>query len=138
MEMDFYEKPGCINGEKQKVILKNGGNSLHCINILTYPWTKEALLPFISGKSPEQMMNSTAPAIKNGEIVPQELETTEAVRLMVADPILIKRPLIAVDNLFIQGFEDARLRPYLGGWNGEEDVVTCPNLRSLSCDEKKE
>lgn len=33
--MAFYEKPGCINGEKQKQILRNAGHDLDCTNILT-------------------------------------------------------------------------------------------------------
>jgi arsenate reductase (glutaredoxin) len=82
-------------------------------------------------------MNHTAPAIKKGQIVPANLQYDEAVALMIEDPILIKRPLIRVDGLAIQGFMDERLAPYLGSWNGREDVVTCPHLQNLSCDERK-
>ena len=83
------------------------------------------------------MMNSTAPAIKKGDIIPANLSFDQALEMMLANPILIKRPLIEVDGLNIQGFTDPRLAPYLGDWNGKDDVVTCPNLQSLSCDEQK-
>jgi arsenate reductase-like glutaredoxin family protein len=82
-------------------------------------------------------MNHTAPAIKKGEIVPENLQHDEAVTLMIENPILIKRPLIRVDGMSIQGFTDERLTPYLGAWDGKDDVITCPNLRSISCDERK-
>lgn len=95
------------------------------------------LLEFVVGKKPEAMMNYTAPAVKNGEIIPERLSFKEAVELMVADPILIKRPLVEVDGMKIQGVTDRRLTPYLGSWDGSEDVVTCPNLQTLSCDEQK-
>lgn len=137
MDMDFFEKPGCINGEKQKRILRAAGNTLNCIDILTFPWQKELLLPFVTGKVPTEMMNSTAPAIKRGEIDPASLNFEEALTMMVASPILIKRPLIRIGDLHIQGFTDARLQPFLGDWDNGDDVVTCPNLQTISCDEQK-
>lgn len=133
----FYEKPGCTNGEKQKAILRAAGHNLHTIDILRYSWNKEKLLDFVAGKKPVEMMNHTAPAIKKREIIPERLSLTEAVEMMVADPILIRRPLVEVDSLKIQGFMDPRLVPYLGEWDGEDDVITCPNLNTLSCDEQK-
>lgn len=136
-DITFFEKPGCINGEKQKAILRAAGHSLCCIDILSYSWNREKLLAFVAGKAPVEMMNHTAPAIKKGEIIPDRLSFTEAVEMMVADPVLIKRPLVEVDGLSIQGFMDPRLAPYLGGWDGRSDVVTCPNLQALSCDEQK-
>ncbi|WP_028582672.1 ArsC/Spx/MgsR family protein [Desulfogranum japonicum] len=134
----FFEKPGCINGEKQKKILSDADNKLDCINILQHAWTADKLLPFVIGKSPSTMINHTAPAVKNGQIKPTELSFDEAISLMIADPILIKRPLIIVDNLHIQGFDDSRLSPYQGSWNSsQDDVMTCPNLHTLSCDDQK-
>lgn len=136
-EIIFYEKPGCINGGKQKQILEKAGNRLYCRDILQYSWTAEKLLPFIDGKTPAEIMNWTAPAIKKGEILPDKLSFTQAVELMVREPILIKRPLIEVDGKFIQGFTNPELAGYLGDWQGEEDVTTCPKLQTLSCDEEK-
>lgn len=133
----FYEKPGCVNGEKQKKILKDAGHTLHCINILTYSWSRQKLLSFVAEKTVMEMMNPTAPAVKSGKIIPTDLTFDDAVHLMVHDPILIKRPLIEVEGMNIQGFMDPRLAIYLGNWKGDEDVVTCPNLKTLSCDEQK-
>lgn len=134
--IQFFEKPGCINGEKQKNILVEAGNTLECVNILDHPWTPEELAPFLLSKDPTMIMNHTAPAIKSGEINPENLSYDEAVALMVENPILIKRPLVRVDGLSIQGFTDKRLNPYLGSWDKKNDVTTCPNLQSISCDDK--
>ena len=132
----FYEKPGCINGGKQKAILEAAGNMLECRDILTTQWTGQSLVPFLMSKNPVDIMNHTAPAVKTGEIVPAELSFEEAVALMVDSPILIKRPLIEVEGVKLQGFSNPELKPYLGDWDASEDVVTCPNLQTLSCDEK--
>ncbi|MBC8318151.1 MAG: hypothetical protein H8E41_09610 [Desulfobulbaceae bacterium] len=133
----FYEKPGCINNEKQKHILLVAGHSLQCVDILKYPWNQDRLLPFINGKKPEQIINNTAPAVKKGSLDPGQLSFSQAMALMIEDPLLIKRPLIEVDGLCIQGFESNMLKPYLGNWDGSEDVITCPNLQTISCDDKK-
>ncbi len=135
--IQFYEKPGCINGEKQKHILMKAGHTLECVNILEYAWTREELTSFLAAEDPEMIMNHTAPAIKNGELVPADMQYEEAVSLMMENPILIKRPLIKVDGMSIQGFMDERLKPYLGSWDSKEDVITCPNLFTISCDEKR-
>lgn len=136
-DITFFKKPGCINGEKQKDILRAAGHRLRCIDILSYSWSCENMLVFVAGKAPVEMMNHSAPAIKKREIIPERLSFAEAVEMMVADPLLIKRPLVEVDGLNIQGFMDPRLAPYLGNWDGRNDVVTCPNLQALSCDEQK-
>lgn len=133
----FFEKPGCINGEKQKKILHEAGHVLTCSNILEYPWTREELLLYVEGKAPSEIMNYTAPDIKNKTVVPEELSFDEAVELMLGNPILIKRPLVEVEGKHLQGFLDKGLQPYLGEWNQQEDVVTCPNLTTISCDEQK-
>ena len=134
----FYEKPGCINGEKQKKVLLQAGNSLESRNILTTPWTREKLLPFVEGKSAGVIMNPTAPAVKSGAIVPRELTFEEAIFLMCKDPLLIKRPLIEVEGRCLQGFDHGGLQKYLGNWKGLEDLITCPRLHSASCDEVME
>lgn len=133
----FFEKPGCINGEKQKALLLQAGNELQAVNLLAHPWTREALLPFVAGKTPMAMMNPNAPAVKIGLVDPQQLSFEEALALMLENPILIKRPLLVVDGLSLQGFDDHRLRPYLGNWDGREDVLTCPNLQAPSCDDQR-
>lgn len=134
----FYEKPGCINGEKQKTILRSQGHELECRNILEENWSEESLMKFIKTKQPSQFMNHTAPAVKKGEVVPADLSVEEAVRMMIDEPILIKRPLIMVDGRYIQAFDNPELKTYLGTWDGTEDVITCPNLKTVSCDEKSQ
>jgi len=133
----FYEKPGCVNGEKQKAILRRAGHQLRCVDLLAHPWTREELLPFVAGKTPAAMLNATAPAIKSGALDPHALTFAQALALMLATPLLIRRPLIEVDGLRLQGFDDPGLWPYLGDWDGREDVLTCPNLLAPSCDQQR-
>ena len=136
-KITFFEKTGCINNTKQKKILETGGHELESISILDYPWTTRELLQFVNGREVHEIMNFTAPEIKDGTINPETLSFDEAVNLMAKKPILIKRPLIIVEDTYIQGFTDPRLQKYIPHWDGAEDVITCPNLMTTSCDEQK-
>jgi len=132
--IEFFEKPGCINNKKQREILEAAGHEIRCRNLLQESWTAETLTPFLRSRVPVEIINGAAPAVKHGALDPMALSFEEALAAMLRDPILIKRPLIAVDGLCLQGFEDERLKPYLGPWPGKEDVITCPNLAATPCD----
>ncbi len=43
--IQFFEKPGCINGEKQQSILIESENIFECINILEHTWSQEEIAP---------------------------------------------------------------------------------------------
>jgi len=42
----FYEKPGCGNNTKQKVLLAAAGHQVIPRDLLAEPWTKQRLLEF--------------------------------------------------------------------------------------------
>ncbi len=119
-EMIVFTKTGCTTSEQQKTALKNGGNHLECRDILSRAWTRESLLPFVRGREVLQIIDCSAPAVRKGEIDPLLLTWDEAVDLMIAMPILIKGPLIQVDNLHIQGMVDTRLKRYIRPPRSEE------------------
>lgn len=112
-EMIFFTRTGCTSSEQQKTALTNAGNHLECRDILSRSWTRESLLPYMRGRDVLQMMDSSAPPIRKGEIDPLLLTWEEALNLLIAMPALIKGPLVQVDNLHIQGTADTRLKRYL-------------------------
>ncbi len=113
-EMTFFSKTGNPETNRQRKQLQLAGNELHCRDILRQKWTRKKLLPFVRGRDPLQIMDSSAVEIRKGDIDPVLITFDEAVDLMIASPELIKGPLVEVDGLSIQGFEDSRLRKYLG------------------------
>lgn len=144
----FYEKPGCINNTKQKAWLKLAGHELEEHNILTHPWTIEELKKFFAGKKIAACFNTTAPVIKSGQLDPSSVPEAEALPMMIADPILIKRPLLIVEGQYLQGFDKDYLDRLIGlgpePGNEQEveelrrtDLTRCPNLAKQSdCDTK--
>lgn len=132
----FYEKPGCINHARQKKLLKQAGHSLIEMNLLTEPWTATRLRPFFAALPVAEWFNRSAPRIKSGEILPGEMDENGALALMLADPLLIRRPLIHCDGSFMCGFDDVALVGMFGEsiCNSGGDPETCMQPEGQACD----
>jgi nitrogenase-associated protein len=134
----FYEKPGCINNTKQKTLLKAAGHEVQDYNLLTTAWTPEMLRLFFKDLPVAQWFNPTAPRVKSGEVVPEQLDADTALALMVREPLLIRRPLIQVGERREVGFDVAVMEQWIGLTSVEEeqqairenlirqDLQTCP------------
>ncbi|MEW8273652.1 MAG: ArsC/Spx/MgsR family protein [Candidatus Thiodiazotropha taylori] len=126
-ELVFYEKPGCIGNKQQKAILRKLGISLEVRDILSETWTSDSLRPFFGDKAISAWFNESAPRVKSGEIDIDHLNEAEALRLMVEQPILIKRPLMIYQSLKQSGFTIGPVLDYLGVYlNESQRVESCP------------
>jgi nitrogenase-associated protein len=123
----FYEKPGCANNTKQKVLLATAGHSVWPKNLLTEKWTPMRLRPFFGELPVSQWFNPSAPRIKSGELSPERLSEDEALLQMVNDPLLIRRPLMMVGDQFRAGFDQIEVDRWIGlqSWMIAQDLETC-------------
>lgn len=110
----FYEKPGCSNNSMQKQLLRESGHKVVEQNILTYNWTSEELLGFFVELPVTNWFNPSAPSIKYGKINPASLEPGRAIELMLADPLLIRRPLMQVNDTTMVGFDYDAVDRWIG------------------------
>jgi nitrogenase-associated protein len=94
----FYEKPGCKGNLRQKTLLAAAGHTVIAKNLKTEAWTADRLLAFLGQLPVGEWFNCAAPAIKSGEIVPENLGAETALRLLLDDPLLIRRPLLEVEK----------------------------------------
>ncbi|ERT09929.1 arsC family protein [Lyngbya aestuarii BL J] len=125
----FYEKPGCKNNTKQKALLQSAGHNLDARNLLTESWTPQKLRPFFGDLPVTDWFNSSAPRIKSGEVDPSQLNEEAALNLMIADPLLIRRPLILVEEIYRVGFDPDVIESWIGLNSTtpiSEDLETCP------------
>src|ERR1035441_756690 len=90
----FYEKPGCGNNARQKLWLAAAVHTVIARNLLTEAWTSERLRAFFGSLPVADWFNRAAPRVKSGELLPQEQDEAGALALMLADPLLIRRPLL--------------------------------------------
>lgn len=140
----FFEKPGCRNNTRQKAVLELSGNTVEALSILDYPWTKEELSLYLGLKPVRECFNPSAPAVKSGDVDPDNYIREQAIEMMASDPILIRRPLMKIGNRHLQGFDMAELRKIisLAAVPGAEKVVeslkmtdldSCPQNSGFSC-----
>jgi len=123
----FYEKPGCSNNTRQKVMLAAAGHTVLAKNLLIERWTKERLLAFFGNRPVAEWFNRAAPSVKSGEVIPEAIEADTALTMMITEPLLIRRPLIEADDRYEVGFEMELIDAWLGlNKNLEGDLENCP------------
>ena len=110
----FYEKPGCANNARQKALLTASGHELDVRNLLTEAWTAPALQRFFGSKPVTAWFNPASPRVKSGEIRPDAVSGPEALALMIADPVLIRRPLMQVGDRCESGFDSDAVDKWIG------------------------
>lgn len=130
----FYEKPGCINNTKQKALLSKAGHVLVVYNLLEQNWAgkPEVLRSFFTDKPVSEWFNPNAPAVKNGEVVPEAVTDEQAIALMIATPILIRRPLLEINGQRCSGFNLEQIQSWLdlAIVDSDQDLETCPSKKS--------
>lgn len=133
--MLFYEKPGCVNNTRQKALLLAAGHAVEACNLLTEPWTTEALRGFFGTRPVADWFNRSAPEVTAGRVVPEQMDAERALALMLADPLLIRRPLLDVEGRRSVGFEAADVMDLLGiDLNTAQADESCPRHDGHRCD----
>jgi nitrogenase-associated protein len=110
----FYEKPGCGGNARQKALLVSSGHELDVRNLLVERWTAATLRPFFGAKPVPEWFNASAPRVKSGAIRISDLTPDAALEMMVADPILIRRPLMQIEERRESGFDHALVDAWIG------------------------
>jgi arsenate reductase len=72
------------------------------------------LKELFKGHDPRDFLNPKSPAFKARGLAGKKLTTDQALKLMVEEPNLIKRPLVVVGNQIIAGMDRERLREAFG------------------------
>lgn len=127
----FYEKPGCANNARQKHLLQQAGHQLIVRNLLETRWQPHELRAFFGKRPVSEWFNRAAPRVRSGEVVPESLDESQALALMLEDPLLIRRPLLEVGLRRGAGFDPARFPDWLGvpdrpDQDGDIDVCRRP------------
>lgn len=110
----FYEKPGCGGNARQKQVLSDSGHTLEVRNLLGEAWTEAALLAFFGNRPVAEWFNRSHPKVKSGEIVPEALNADQALTLMLAEPLFIRRPLLQVGERREVGWDESLVAEWIG------------------------
>jgi nitrogenase-associated protein len=134
MIIHFYEKPGCINNARQKSMLESNGHTVIAHSILSEQWNFENLRVYFGSLPVNQWFNMAAPEVKTGAVNPYDFTETAALEAMMADHLLIRRPLIEVNGEYICGFDNELVNQLFNN-KDVSHLLTCPSLsNNKSCD----
>jgi nitrogenase-associated protein len=131
--IQFYQKPGCATNARQKRVLEAAGHTVIAKSLITEPWTAEALRGFFEAMPVQAWFNPASPRMKSGEISSEKLDATSAIALMLDDPLLIRRPLVATDSQRCAGFDNALIASLLGDRTGA-DLEACSRPQASTPD----
>lgn len=109
----FYEKPGCGGNARQKAWLESAGHTLEVRSLLAWPWTADSLRRFLDPLPVADWFNRAAPRVKSGEVIPEALDRDEALALLLAEPLLIRRPLMEAAEQRMVGFDPTAVAHWL-------------------------
>jgi len=134
----FYQKPGCRTNARQKQMLESAGHTVMSRNLLVEPWTAERLRGFFGATPVTSWFNPAAPRVKSGAVDPATLDASTALALMLADPLLIRRPLVEAGAQRCAGFDREPVTGLLGadaaaapeGCSRAEMARPCPDFAS--------
>ena len=134
----FYQKPGCATNARQIRALEAAGHSVTAKDLLKAPWTAEELRSFFGDTPVISWFNRAAPRIKSGEINPETTNAEGALAVMLADPLLIRRPLVEANGARCAGFDREPVLSLLGrgeqqgleGCSREATGTRCPSPQS--------
>ena len=122
----FYEKTGCAGNKKQKELLQANDIEFKVKSLLDTKWDKTTLESFFEGLDKKEIINQFAPKVKSGEIDVNSLTKEQLIYKMIEEPILIKRPLIIIENRKICGFDIPKLNEALNlKLDTKKQIGTC-------------
>lgn len=128
----FFEKAGCSGNARQKQLLLDSGHLVLARDLRNKDWTNHALLEFFAGLPVAQWFNRAAPAVKSGEIVPEQLDEPTALALLRDNPLLIRRPLLQVGEERRVGFDAKAVHAWIGLADIPEDnIEACRHDQAL-------
>jgi nitrogenase-associated protein len=110
----FWEKPGCANNARQKKLLREAGHEVVEHDLLAEPWEAGRLRRFFGNQPVAAWFNGSAPAVKQGLVLPATLSGEQALALMLADPLLVRRPLLQVGERCEAGFDPVKVDAWIG------------------------
>ncbi len=119
----FYEKPGCGGNARQKALLTASGHEVEARSLLAERWSAQELRSYFGERPVEQWFNQASPRVKSGEVDPSALSEAEALALMLADPLLIRRPLLRVGARREVGFDQQVVDAWIGLNGGKPEVT---------------
>lgn len=125
-EIVLYAKKSCTQCKKAIAFLDKKGVSYLLKDIVNEPPPRSLLEKVIKAENIYASLNQRSTTYKDNQLGKRRTTKNEAIRLMLKDPNLIKRPLIIRDNRAYQGFDEKSLLEFVTAANVEAASSVAP------------
>jgi Spx/MgsR family transcriptional regulator len=105
----FYQKATCGACRQAKAVLETLGLDLDVRDLIREPLNRNELTELIGSTDVREFLNPTASLFKQRKMQLSPPTKAEAIRLMMEDPNLIKRPIIIKGKRKLFGYEQQKL-----------------------------
>lgn len=112
-EIVLYAKKSCTQCKKAIAFLDKKGVPYQVKDIVHEPPPRSLLEKVIKAENIYASLNQRSTTYKDNQLGKRRTTKNEAIRLMLKDPNLIKRPLIIRDNKAYQGFDEKSLLDFV-------------------------
>ena len=113
-DVAFYTKLGCMTAAKQVKLLEDAGHRVDVRDLLARDWSAEELLSYFGDMPVAEWFNTKSPRVKSGEIDPSVYGRDETLTLVLADHLLIHRPLMEANGERRCGFNPVDVHAWIG------------------------
>ena len=112
-EIVLYAKKSCAQCKKAIAFLNKKGVAYQLKDIVHEPPPRSLLEKVIKAENIYASLNQRSTTYRDNHLGKRRTTKNEAIRLMLKDPNLIKRPLIIKDNKAYQGFDEKSLMDFV-------------------------
>ena len=105
--LKVYGKKSCGSCKKAWSYLSKKKIDFENYDIVQNPPTRSVLEKVVSGKDVKSSLNPKCKTFKEKKLGKRTLTKTEAIRMMIDDPNLIRRPLFVLGDKYLQGFDES-------------------------------
>jgi arsenate reductase (glutaredoxin) len=107
--VQFLQKPTCTTCRKARAYMENRGFDLHFRNLDKERLSSEELEKLIGDRDHREFLNTRNELYRQKNMKENPPTRAEAIRMMVGEPNLIRRPVIVAGGRIVLGFDQEKI-----------------------------
>jgi Spx/MgsR family transcriptional regulator len=107
--VQFLQKPTCTTCRKARAYMEKRGFDLHFRNLDKERLTADELEKLIGDRDHKDFLNTRNELYRQKNMIEHPPSRAEAIRMMVGEPNLIRRPVIVAGGRIVLGFNQEKI-----------------------------
>jgi Spx/MgsR family transcriptional regulator len=105
----FFQKPTCTTCRKARAYMEGNGFDLHFRNLDKERLSADELEKLIGDRDHKDFLNTRNELYRRQHMKENPPDRAEAIRMMVGEPNLIRRPVIIAGGRIVLGFDQEKI-----------------------------